>query len=431
MSLLSALQHPRPRLAHFLSETMAVIVDQGLYSLVTFLSGVMVARSSDKTTFGIYALYVSISVIALGIQNNLLITPFNVFGIKLKGRSYTRYLGSSFVHNVVFSALVAIVIGSFSIWLLPKNNAPLVIWGAVASGCCLFREFVRRVVLSKLEMGRLLLMSFLGNGSALLTLTTAYLLGWLSLPLVFAIFAFTNVVPAIVVFSGSWFTLNFDTLDVWLHLRKNFLFGRWLLARTAVYWPAVQVYPWLLAYSFGPGETASYAACLSLASAINPLLLGLNGLLIVKAVSVHPDDKWGLVRFVRSMLLVITVPIIVFVVGLWIWGSKLLGLFYGNPYSNQGSLLFMFGISVAFLTMVVPVDCALNAMQKPEYGFRGRAAGALISLLIGIPLTLNSGAFGAGVGYLMSNLAYGLYAWYSFVTLELRDRSSVPKPVNA
>src|ERR1035437_2044218 len=107
MNVLSRLKHFSRKPA--LRQGGIVIVDHGFISFANSIIGVMVARSSTKEEYGYYVLGWILLVIAQGVHRALVYVPFTVYSPRLIESERRTYQGSAYLHTLIISILVALV----------------------------------------------------------------------------------------------------------------------------------------------------------------------------------------------------------------------------------------------------------------------------------------------------------------------------------
>ena len=61
-------------------------------------------------------------------------------------------------------------------------------------------------------------------------------------------------------------------------LKRNWTFGKWVFASGLLWTASTNLYPWLLAFFHGAAAAGTFAACMGVVSASNPVLLGIQNL---------------------------------------------------------------------------------------------------------------------------------------------------------
>ena len=78
-----------------------------------------------------------------------------------------------------------------------------------------------------------------------------------------------------------------------------------------------------------------------------------------------------------------------------------LGRFVANPFGL---------VTVLYLSL----DAGINALNRPEIGFRGRVIGMATCLLAGLPLTRILSPLGAAIGLALAQITMTAYCWIVF-----------------
>ena len=101
---------------------LSAIVEQGIYSVTSFLAGVLVARSTSQEECGVYILAMTTLVFAQGMQASLFGTPFTVLSLRLEPRERMACLGHGFLQATMFALLVMSVVLAGS-WAVVRFSA--------------------------------------------------------------------------------------------------------------------------------------------------------------------------------------------------------------------------------------------------------------------------------------------------------------------
>ena len=399
-----------------LRDSGAVLADQGLMSLGTFIVGVLVARSVSREEYGIFVLGWSLIFVIQGIQRALVVLPFTVHCPKLDASERSRYLGSGFLHTLAIglTALLFFIAAATRPVAEQQNDSATLIQALPLISLVilpfLLREQMRSAAIAKLD--------FLGSAIAntcasllmLLLAVFLYLTHTLTLSSAYLAIAATSLLSGVLLIARQWNDMSLKPGAFWPHLKYSLRIGKWILLNVAAFTLTSQIYPWLILWFFDSSAVAAYGACLALAGALNPLLRGVNAYALPRMTHGYKDgDANTLVRMLSKTVLILAVPF-----GLWmivgsVFAEPLMEFFYSDKYTGYGALLSLLIFKTLIESVSAPLTSALQALERPDVTTASLVIGAAISVSLGVILVKEFGLIGAGCASVIS--AVSTSAW--------------------
>jgi O-antigen/teichoic acid export membrane protein len=388
---------------------VAAVADQGVVSLANFATGVILARSLSQDQFGLYALGLTVILLAVDLQTTVTTTPYMVLSPHLDRESRAHYLGSTSVHQIWLGLLVAVGLVGVGLFLgISQDSADLgsvlVALGAVVS-FILFRDFARRINFAHLKPGAALT---LDSVVTVLQLVGLFALAWtdqLTVARAFLIVGVATGVPA-----AAWVVMGREELKVsrplvTRDLRRNWGFGKWLLMSGTLWSLSLYLYPWILAAVHGTAATGIWAVGVGVVAIANPLLLGYQNHLAPRIMASYAqEDSSGLRKVVTQgswRFGAIVLPVVVVLIFL---GGLVAVAIYGDAYAGNGWLVGVLAVNLLVSAVAFPYSRGLFAMERADVDFRVNLA-ALVSLFaIGVWLVRGWGPLGAAWGMLIANI---------------------------
>lgn len=405
-------------------QATVVLVDQGFCSIANFLTGVLVARACSKAEYGIYVLGFTLLVTAIGIQTSLAGTPFTVLSPPLKGKDHQLYLGSTLIQHLAVSAMASVgfIIAAAVVFAIGRTDslAGVLFALALASVFVLLRDFMRYVLLAQLRIWASLLMGLAANILTVGMLFWAFMGGWLTAPVAYLIMAGCSGLPVIFVLLRERKQIAFATNKLQEHIRRNWRFGKWLIARTAAYFFSVQIYPWALVVFKGASATGVYGACMTLAGILNPLFMGIIRYVGPKTAHAACGGSAAVRRTVYLVMSCLAVPVALFMLAFFLFGELALVRIFSAKYAGAGHILAIYAIGVGVETLMGPIASGLHALRRTQTTFRAEIVSSSFSILFGIPAVVLLGPCGAALGFLLSSLSRRIYCWIYFQKLTSR-----------
>jgi O-antigen/teichoic acid export membrane protein len=209
--------------SHAIKQGLVVLVDQGMMSVVTFVTGVLIARTSTKEEYALYMLGWTLLISIKGIQEALVNLPFTIYAPRLKYSAFKVYQGSAFIHTLIFCfifgaiMLLAFFINDKEIFGSNFELVEMTPFILFLLSSFMFRDFLRNALLANLKVWESVRIN--GFVSFLLIITVAVLFHFerLSSSNAYLLFAVAFGVAALVMFWLDRFQFEIDRNLLWPH----------------------------------------------------------------------------------------------------------------------------------------------------------------------------------------------------------------------
>lgn len=409
-----------------LSQGFFSLADQAVASITNFSTGVILARCCTKEEFGLYMLGFTVILLATDIQTSLIATPYMVYAPRLQGVRHALYSGSALVHQLAFSMLTMLAVAGgavvTSFGMGPRGISRVLAVLSMVIAVIMVREFVRRLCFAQLKLKSAFVFDLCVGAGQIAGLLLFARMGWLSAS--HAYWVIGSACAAGVIW-WLWADRKFYRPRVGASLadlRRNWSFGKWVFASGILWTASTNVYPWLLAFFHGAAAAGTFAACLGVVAASNPLLLGIQNLVGPKIAHEYAQfGAVGLRRLVLRISGIIAIPLSLLTFVLIIWGDQLIGLLYGDRYTGNGQVvavlacnLFVAGVSFGF-------SRALFAVERADLDFRLNLAAMVILASLGLWLVHSYGPLGAALGLLTAIFVTSAVRATVFLMLPVRE----------
>lgn len=388
---------------------LVVLFDQGLCSITTFTTGVLVARAAGKSAYGLFVLGFTLITVLQLVQRSLISLPFTVFSPHVEGPRRREYLGSSLVHQLALSFLAALGFALAALVMRAGGRADGLAVSmcalAAAAAALLFRDHVRFVLLSGLNIRGSLLMGLAANGAIMAGLAAAYLSGRLSVATACGIVAAGSAMPAmlaVMLMRGRWTVAAGRVLG---DLKKDWRFGRWTLTSVTANAFAIRTIPWLVLLMHGTEAVAVLGAMLAVAGIGTPLITGMAGYLTPKlAEKLKRSDvrstlavgmtaaRWTAAFALGYVVLAATV------------GNAVVAALYSAGYAGHALALSIMAAAVALEGVNIPLKAALRVTHRPDVEFYGSLFGLGAALLVSVSLIPAWGFTGGALAMLANKI---------------------------
>ena len=396
------------------------LADQAVVSGTSFLTTVMIARWAYPNELGIYAMAISLLVSWVAVQETLVLLPYTVHRHRSQAPP-TEQAGSYLTLSGLFSILGIVIFSltalGLSIATAPHGLVAAILILAAAVPFASLREFGRRFAFAHLRVLPSLALDLATSVLQLGGLAWLGHTGRLSAATACAAISVAYTVPSVM-----W--LHFSRGNFARHqgqLRKtvsqSWGFGKWLLATRITESLRTQAVFWLLALAIGTAATGAYAACLSIVSFANPIIMGLfNILLPLASLALANGGGTRLQReTIRDALLLGAGMALLCVLVAFGGERAMLFLFHGSHYEGQGHTLLVLALALLASAVGMPAASALATIER-SYAIFWASLIATVATVVPVSLlVLKWGLVGAAYGLLAGNVAGTLARWAAFL----------------
>jgi O-antigen/teichoic acid export membrane protein len=441
------------------------LADQAVVSGTSFLTMVVVGRSTSASELGLYSIASSLLVTSVTIQDSLISLPYTFQRHRRLGKS-AEHSDSSLKLSFLLSALCIVVLALTALGLSSWNaEAKLVamIWAlAAVAPFALLRAFGRRFAFAHFQMNQALI---LDTAVAAIQLGGLGVLAWIGL--LSATTAFAAIGAASAGIGVVWlyraranFAVRGDQLPE--AMQQSWNLGKWLLANQLILVAQTNVTYWLLAWAAGTSATGVYAACMSIASLANPLIMGLSNILAPRAALAFKEGggarlRREITRESRLLGLVMALFCIVVlfagpygegfaaandfdqaqgrvfqavariiearpnhhtsIVVLFAGEHVMRLLYHGKEYEGNGHTVTVLVLAVLAGGVGMPAFNALASVERARESFWIGAFGGILTVALVWCLVPRWGLLGAACGFLAGTAIRAAGRWVAFFAL--------------
>lgn len=416
-----------------LRKPVLACADQSIVSATSFLTLIMIAHATDVAQVGVFALGVSVIGVALAVQHSLISLPYTIQ--RHRPVVEASHHAFSCLTLSVFMAVgwaVALGMSAFVLSFLASGSGTgRSIWLLTAAvPLVLLREFARDFDIARVNLCRALAVD-VGAASLQLALI-AYLAvsKQLSPESAYGAMAVAHGASFLVWIVAARGDFAIGVQQLREHASECWRLGRWLLVSKAGL--LVQGYStyWISMIVAGPKVTGVYAACMSIVSLANPVVMGLYNVLMPRSVEVW-RERGGAALYrqaIRDALLLCALTFCFFAAVL-VGGETLLTLLYPQDVgSGQGetATLLAFGLLVSALG--IPPANALASMERPRPSAGIAAAAAGLNVVLVWAFLDVWGLLGAAAAIAVVNFLSSAARWVVLYFLLNRNPSNRVAP---
>ncbi len=396
-----------------LEKAVLSIFDQAVFSGTSFLTAVIVGRSSTQSELGIYYLTLTIVMVMFGIHENVVAGPYMIFSARRRGLELAEYTGSMWAHHLVLTTLgmVAIVIMIGVAAAAGAVDFMAGLWTLLVAGpLLLLREGIRRLSFARLRLTTAIALDVTVSALQLGGLLSLWYLERMSISGVFSVMG-----GACALASLGWFVFTpdpprFVRFRFWEDWRHNWGFAKWAVLSWLTVDTVPFIMPWIVDLSSGTAATGVYGACATLVGVNNILVVGTGNFLRPKSAQSFAS---GGVPALRQLLLITAGMFILvfgaFTVGMVFLGDWLAVFVYGESFRGAWTLLTALSANVLVGSLGFVGASGLWAVGRPRASMLADVCLAVTTLIAAVCLVGTYGALGVALASLIGSIV-GMFA---------------------
>lgn len=387
------------------------ILSQALVSGSNFLTGIIIAKATGVSEFGVFSLIAAAVLGLQGIQQALITGPM-LFMSRVGGEDNDR-ISQYFTLQVLLSAPLAvgaaIALGTF----LHQWSASQLIGIVGAVFFLQMQEFSRARLYIDLRANDVLVLDIINHGVRLGLLLLLWHLESLTVSSAFLVLALASGITSLPVVRSVVPQTFRACADV---ARNSFQYGRWLLLESSAYYLSVPLYLYLSSALLSHEATGGLSAAISLLNLPSVLVLGLMNLAIPMARRKLMNEGYEAWRsqLVSTGAVIIAVSVFLYTV-ISASGSFLLVTVYSPEFAKYADILPIVGAYYCFLAVDTILAAAFRLAHAPQIGAVTKLCSSVITVSVAYPLISLWGLVGAAIGLVLTSATWlAIYVLYIY-----------------
>jgi O-antigen/teichoic acid export membrane protein len=386
------------------------------------MTTVLVGRLCGPSELGVYSLGFACIVLVSNLQDSLITGPFLVYRNWIANDRRSRYSGSTFVHQLVMSGIVAalLALGASTLGLarMSPASAPMIWTLAAMMPFISLYEFARKFCFAKLSMPAALAWDLVASVLQIGMLYLVWRRGQLS-----AATAMLAVGAAAAIAGTGWLVRNraefrLDWTCIWLDWQQNLAFGRWALLSQLIEVTNTYYVHWLLAFTLGTAATGLYAASMTIVQFAHPLTLGVSNILSpASARAFREGGQLAVRRVVGRGFALLAAAVGTYCLVVAFFGPEFLGSLFGREFNHDRSTLVALAGAALVGVASLAANAGLWALNRPRLSSLTSLVGLVVLVASSWLLVGRIGVLGAACSTLLS--AAAVAAARSFIFLQL------------
>lgn len=387
---------------NFFRESFLAMSEQGISSVTSFLTSIILARNVDQNSVGIYTLLLSVAMIIMGLQRVFILVPFNVYYPKMDNiNDKKKYAARTMGFETAFLIILAIILICFKFLGIMKVELNIISCSIFMLGY-LLRDYARQFLLG---INKILSSVIMGSIQSLSQMILFIIL------IYYNEFTLNSCMIAIGITTGiiSIIFLSINTsmcisknglLHIW---EKNKFIAKWSIGISMSESVKNQTSIWILNSFISTQSVGIYSIHNTFAMLPQPIFNGLSQYLLPHFSKIYSEKKISSV-INKSIIAIIGVFLmnLIWAIILLVVGKQLIVLIYGEKYIGLTLVLLLCCIKGFFTSLTSIISSILQAIEKPQIIFRSLIIGIVILIVSGAILTLKYNIVGMCISLCIS-----------------------------
>ena len=391
------------------------IADRALFSLSSFAVSLLLARWLSESAYGAFSMAFAVFLLAGGLHGGLLTEPMLVYGSGRLRDRFATYLGFLVRRQVAFGIVVTaagLAIAATLAALGMKELSLVFVAGGIAAPwillqwlgrlACYASVGPRRSALAGVAQLALVIGGLLAlRASDTLTPVTAFLLLGLAGAAVGGMLI-VSLRPVRVGADGIGFEAG--------ELHRSY--GRWAAGTAVLTWVPGQVYYLVLPLAGAVAAAGSLRALMNLVLPLMQVFVALSTVLTTALARLANSDRHA--RAVRLAGFGFLALAAAYALALTMFGAELLHWIYNGRYDANAGLLPLVAVLPVLGVGVTVFAPALRSLERPDRVFVAYLASTVVSLTLGLWITIEYGVVGSLLGLASTTITTSLVLWLAY-----------------
>jgi O-antigen/teichoic acid export membrane protein len=386
------------------------ITDQAVASIGNFGRDALLAHYLGRSDYGTYGMMMQALLFLSSLQAALVIYPVQVRGATEDEAHLPRFITASALLTLALSLPLLIAMGISSIYAAYGTLLAPAATSAAMMGFLLvfqFQELSRRTLMARLRFGAAVpgdAVAYLGQLGLLVAMGH---LGWLGGPYGVARgLAAISVLTVIAALMQAWL-VGFAPValaDFRNAARDFWQLGKWVAAANFTMLFTDIGYNWLLGKVHAPDIAGEYRVITYLNKLANPVVMTLGGIIVPVVARTKAGSSMQFAKRVGLKYAAVGfVAIAGYMLLLLLFPRLVLGIFFDKylHVANGVRIFALTGLVGYAATMAIAI---LNGLGRPQVQFWTQVANTAATLVVGLPLTIAFGLYGALWGGLFATV---------------------------
>lgn len=398
----------------FFKESSLAMIEQGISSITSFLTSIILARNVNANSVGMYTLLLSIALIIIGLQRVFILVPFNIYYPKMKEATDKKYYAAKTMgFEIIFLTVVIIIL------VLSKLTGIIDIKLNISSSLIfiigyLLKDYTRQFLFGINKISTSLVIGILQSFIQIaLFIILIYLNNFTINNCLIIIGVTAGIISIVFLTLNTTISIKFnDLVEVW---NKNKDIAKWSVGISLSDSVKNQVSIWMLNNFVSTKSVGIYSIHNTFAMLPQPIFNGLSQYLLPHFSQLFAQKEYESV--IKKSIIAIVVVLFMNVfwgVILLVMGKELIILIYGEQYIGITMVLLLCCIRGFFTSLSSIISSILQSIEKPKIILKSLVIGIVILIISGTVLTSKYSIVGMSISL---SLSFGVIATIQIIEL--------------
>jgi O-antigen/teichoic acid export membrane protein len=386
-----------------------VLIDQGLVSGTSFITGIMLTRLLGLKEYGIFVLLWMVILFGLSITQALITQPLHSLEPKMSEKESNKYLrglhGFQLLISLLAFFLSVISLTIFSQFEIFWNIDLVTIIGLSFSlGLILLYDLYRKYFFLKNDLKTPLFTDTILMILQLGGMLVLYKRGILSIPNFLLVVAFTYLVVCGIGFFNI-LRPKFEKEILSNVIQRHYDFSKWLLGTVALQWLGGNFFIICAGGILGSASVGAVRIAQNVIGLTHVIFIAMENVVPISAAKAYRDGgQKRLYAFLKNISLKIGWFVMSILILISIFSPTILGLLYGEDFIAYSYILICFCIIYLLVYIGYPLRFALRTLEMTKPIFIAYAFGAIFSVIVAAPMLQCWGIYGLLLGLFMTQM---------------------------
>lgn len=388
------------------NRTWLLILDQCIFSGMSLLTTVFLARILDLKTFGLYSANVLIMYLVLSIFSSIVTQSFQV--------NVSSGLNKKMYQSFGFCLYSLLMIILCVITLIVNFYFPFSLYFLLFSIGFLYHDFFRRILLALDKIEEATIIDFILAVSQFSILTYVYFNSITNLSSVL-IFIFIGYIPALIYGLVILSPFHFEYHEYITFLKFHISQGKWLTATAVIQWWSSNQFVLYSSLYIGLEALAVLRLVQSIFGIFNLFLQSFENYFLPQSAFHLSIGKNNAIRYIQKISQY-SLPVVAIVLILtFIYSSELISLIGGDKFSSYGYLMRGFTILYGLIWIAQPIRIAIRILLLNRSFFIGYLLTLILSVSFSNFLLREYQLYGTMIGLIGSQFVLIVFWQYILV----------------
>lgn len=369
------------------------ILDQGLYSGVNFLLGILLARWLSPAMYGSFSAAYSLFLLFSVAQVALIAEPMSILGVDQYRHNITSYLNYLLRVQLIASILPFLLMLLSTLFITNNMLRDTMIAMGSALPLILYYWYLRRAFYLEMQSGMAMLTSLIYSVLLLLIVFLIQLVGHLTASAAYWAISLSSLVAGLFALKrlglqlfGEWG--DQASLNPRIVNRQLWEFGKWILPAYLAGWFTTLSFPFLITIFLNAQSAGAFRALQNLFLPFHQLLAAIT-LLVLPWLSRQKTEHGSATLFAATQVVagITGLFAMLYCLVIVIFRREIVDFLYSSPfYSSFDYLIIFLAISTLLGSAPLILGLALRVLGQQNIILWSKGSGAIFTLIFGIPI---------------------------------------------